>query len=94
MSRYIEAEATLKPYESLSDSDVLSVFLVRQNINQQPSANVCEVVPCEECMWNSFHQTPFGNRYKICRVLGTILNEDEPFFCAYGERRSNVPKSY
>ena len=35
----ISREATLKPYNGLNDEDTISVWLIRKNIEQQPSVN-------------------------------------------------------
>lgn len=36
----ISREAVLKPYQGLDDADAISVWLIRKNIEQQPSINI------------------------------------------------------
>ena len=38
----ISRQSTLKPYEGLKDDDVIAVWLIRKNIEQQPSVNLQE----------------------------------------------------
>lgn len=38
----ISRKATLKPYKGLDDADAISVWLIRKNIEQQPSVNTQE----------------------------------------------------
>ena len=47
-----------------------------------------EVVRCRDCMWNYIHVTPKGHDYHICRLLNLAFDNDDDFFCAYGEKRN------
>ena len=47
-----------------------------------------EVVRCRDCMWNYIHVTPKGHDYHICRLLNLAFDNDDNFFCAYGEKRN------
>lgn len=43
----ISRQATLKPYDGLKDDDVIAVWLIRKNIEQQKTVNPQEPI-CEE----------------------------------------------
>ena len=40
MSKYIEVEKALEPYKDLEDSDIISIWLFKENLKQQPAAEV------------------------------------------------------
>ena len=52
------------------------------------SANNVEVVRCNDCKWNYIHVTSKGHDYHICRLLNLAFDNDDNFFCAYGEKRN------
>ena len=47
-----------------------------------------EVVRCRDCMWNYIHVTPKGHDYHICRLMNLAFDNNDDFFCAYGEKRN------
>lgn len=53
-----------------------------------PDVNNVEVVRCNDCKWNHIHVTPKGHDYHICRLLNLAFDNDDDFFCAYGEKRN------
>lgn len=61
---------------------------VEERLRLLPSADVAEVVRCRDCMWNYIHVTPSGCDYHICRLMNLAFNNDDDFFCAYGEKRN------
>lgn len=40
MSKFIEVEKFLEPYKTLEDSDIISIWLLKENLKQQPAADV------------------------------------------------------
>ena len=68
----ISREATLKPYEALKDNDTISVWLIKQNIKQQPSVQPTRLQGEVE---NYQEETPNGfQRIKyICSNCGAEL---------------------
>lgn len=66
----ISREATLKPYNGLNDEDTISVWLIRKNIEQQPSVN-----PTKTGHWIPVSEPP--------KELGTYLiqTDGEPYMC-------------
>ena len=47
-----------------------------------------EVVRCRDCMWNYIHVTQSGRDYHICKLLNLAFDNNDDFFCAYGEKRN------
>ena len=104
MSRYIDADATLKIIKKMLYETALNNFTtdrqfsdfceeIAQNriatwISIVPTADVVEVVRCRDCRWNYIHVTPKGNDYHICKLLNLAFDNDDNFFCAYGEKKS------
>ena len=87
MSRYIDADA-LKQSIRKKYSDLEIRMGVNGIINEQPTADVVEVVRCEDCMWNDIHVTPKGHAYHICRLMNLAFDNNDNFFCAYGEKKN------
>lgn len=46
-----------------------------------------EVVHCEHCIFNHWHETPNGKKYHICNLNKLSFSEHADFFCKYGERK-------
>lgn len=85
MSRFIDAEAYIEKYECCGYLDEISV----EKFNKiTPTADVVEVVRCEDCMWNYIHVTPKGHDYHICRLMDLAFDNNDNFFCAYGEKKN------
>lgn len=57
-------------------------------IRSLETENVIEIVRCRDCRWNYIHVTPKGNDYHICKLLNLAFDNDDNFFCAYGEKKS------
>lgn len=59
----ISREATLKPYKGLNDEDTICVWLIRKNIEQQPSVNPQKP--------NAGHWIKYGKLYQCseCKEL-------------------------
>lgn len=91
MSRYIDADALKRTYESywrdltydqesISKSARLSLIMwVIDQLKEQPIADVVEVVRCKDCKWYD------GN--ECLEQLGLVCARDEDF-CSWGERRT------
>ena len=48
----VSREAVLAPYKELKDDDVISVWLIKKNIEQLPSVTpICEEREKGECSW-------------------------------------------
>ena len=57
-------------------------------IRSLETENVIEIVRCRDCRWNYIHVTPKGNDYHICKLLNLAFDNDDDFFCAYGEKKN------
>lgn len=80
MSRYIDADALLN---KLPD-DLPYKASVKRLLLQAPTADVVEVVRCEDCAKRMTGDCPMAYCYE-----GTMYEESEDeYFCSYGERRA------
>ena len=84
MSRYIDADS-LKQKWLFHGKDGKPYC---DEIDAMPTADVVEVVRCRDCMWNYIHVTPKGHDYHICRLMNLAFDNNDDFFCAYGEKRN------
>ena len=88
MSRYINADVIdYDFYWYTKGYSIQECQRAEQLINEQPTADVVEVVRCKDCMFNHWHETPNGEKYHICNLNQLSFSEHADFFCAYGERR-------
>ena len=78
MSRYIDA--------NLIGDRVSKGLVDYEVIKKIPTADVVEVVRCDNCKWNYIHVTPKGKDYHICKLLNLAFDNDDKFYCSYGER--------
>lgn len=101
MSRYVDADSLLKhmldyfaPTDQVDVAMVIPLWQIQEDvddlINQQPTADVFEIVRCKDCIFHHTHITPMGNVCHICNVLGVFEKDD--FFCAWGERKEDKGK--
>lgn len=78
MSRYIDAEE-LKSAIRKAFPSLMMRFDINSIINEQPTADVVEVVRCKDCRYR------FKNKWFCCDVR--CLDADN--YCNYGERRED-----
>ena len=95
MSRYIDADKMLKEYQETLCFNVLCSlcpFLdnikddncqVEKWINEQPTADVIEVVRCKDCK----HGSQYTNDKVWCSLGATSYRLND--YCSYGERRED-----
>lgn len=86
MSRYIDADALKECYDwwrgehtSHDMKEYADIF--NEFINEQPAADVVEVVRCRDCYYSVISKD--GNRG--CKYLELEVEDDD--FCSYGERK-------
>jgi hypothetical protein len=87
MSRYIDADALI---DDLIHNRSFYPALVASAIKNTPTADVVEVVRCEDCKHAEIPLNGvFGDKGKrICVRLGKLYLPCE-FYCQHGERRAN-----
>ena len=73
MSRYIDADA-MRTVKSIQSADFNSIESIQKWIDEQPTADVVEVVRCKDCK----------HYIKACFEW-----HDDDDFCSYGERRED-----
>lgn len=81
MARYIDAERLKRTFASgiRVYNGMSSIYDVIHNIENEPTADVEEVVRCKDC--NIPH-----NKWTGCPKLNGLIPPPN-FFCGYGERR-------
>jgi len=89
MSRYIKTDALMEDVGSLyRDEDHtdynVAIADALDVIDEQPTADVVEVVRCEECIWRDVD--PFDEHTTGCRWYQEERPNDDDY-CSYGERR-------
>lgn len=81
MSRYIDADKLMSEFHRYAwDTEDLHIDLIEDIVNDEPTADVVEVVRCKDCrLYNT------DNCYMI---HGQRMNRDlfEDDYCSYGER--------
>ena len=94
MSRYIDADALIEKLRvggsvlcstlPIEDKAYVNILLeaLMDTIDAEPTADVVEVVRCEDCKWNK--STPHN---PIC--VDDDCPKDVGYFCADGERRED-----
>lgn len=94
MSRYIDADALKKSVEGLTDcyngfSDTYDKSCIIGLIDEEPTADVVEVVRCRDCKHRK-NVIPdmygIGTEALFCRAINRYVEHD--FFCKYGEKVS------
>lgn len=93
MSRYIDTDALIAKWEEdikhITNASFRAMMQGAINeVSNAPIADVVEVVRCEDCMWNYIHVTPKGHDYHICRLMNLAFDNNDNFFCAYGEKKN------
>lgn len=94
MSRYIDADALKQWIKDVWDwdrlDDLTTSTVLRQtlsDIDDQPTADVVEVVRCRDCKYGEVDDMDFPTQI-FCRYNGNDWNEDN-HYCSYGERRED-----
>lgn len=82
MSRYIDADALL----SRLPEDLPYKASVKRTIMQAPTADVVEVVRCEDC---KYCRTLKDGGSQCERIDGLLMTKPNDY-CSYGERRDNA----
>ena len=97
MSRYIDVDALLKSLTKFKENDWNKELCIPlpslvddciDIVDEQPTADVVEVVRCEHCLhWDDEKDGVYvGNLYHCCDYDGEDKSPDD--FCSYGERRT------
>lgn len=94
MSRYIDADAIdYDDYWWHRGYTAQECKQAERLINEQPTADVVEVVYCKDCKYFNYEEPCVGGTYESCDILvgqdGCGMNVEENFFCSYGERRED-----
>ena len=95
MSRYIDADSLKKRMLAVFEDDGIGVVLngywssklVREIIDEQPTADVVEVVRCKDCKFRKIEFGWNGKKYKMC--ANTDYPTDDDAYCSYAERRED-----
>lgn len=95
MAEYIEREALIKKLNEapayFDSGDIrYGIDITTQQVIEQPTADVVEVVRCKDCRhWGG---VPFG--YVCRRFSGTYIRNEtkENDFCSYGELKEREGK--
>ncbi len=90
MARYIDAEIfkqkLKKRLRHEDDYEARATMgIIIDDLDNQPSADVVEVVRCKGCKYGEIDDADFPNQY-LCHHHGSDWN-DGNHFCAYGKRR-------
>ena len=93
MARYIDADAMIKRLEEWNTSDDMDKALYNfalNRINEQPTADVVEVIRCKDCMYyedicgyDCFHPK---QEHGWNSEGGECLNMNPDDFCSYGKK--------
>ena len=86
MKRYIDADLVKKDLQSDKWIDKNSKMYIMLDIDEQPIADVAEVVRCKDCKYWQGNNN--GYPCEECR-WGKGETPDEDDFCSYGERKEN-----
>ena len=90
MARYIDADKLIGELHSQFLYDGRDRTRVYAKIQEQPTADVAEVVHCKDCKHFNPNEPCVGGTYEACTELsgadGCGMNVEEDFFCAYGEK--------
>lgn len=84
MIRYIDADALLLDIQQGIKFGQLTVCEI---INEQPTADVAEVVRCKDCKFRKIEFGWNGKKYKMCTNTDYLTDDDA--YCSYGERRED-----
>lgn len=92
MPRYIDANLLKEQMESvcmgiMSGTDTYNAPL--NTIDNAPTANVVEVVRCEDCKWHHYSKISNVHYCTISRCHSESITDAEHDFCSYGERKCN-----
>jgi hypothetical protein len=89
MPRYIDAELLKEkifPIGMVADGNYgINAKAIKVAIDNQPTADVVEVVRCKDCCWCIVTSPPYAAAYCIKGMRSIIVEPDD--FCSYGERK-------
>ena len=88
MSRYIDVDKLLDDIECIDIidcTDIDDIFIqVEKTIDEQPTADVVEVVRCKDC--NYFCKSTVNKKgFLICPASGMEITDND--FCSYGVKK-------
>ena len=88
MSRHIDADKLSEVLER-NFGHTGGASALKQLIDEQPTADVVEVVRCKKCKHfkQSRKSENEGSQIGLCWELGTTVTKDN--FCSYGERKEH-----
>lgn len=85
MARYIDADRMREDWlENGENEYVYDANAVLQSIDEQPTADVVEVVRCKNCRYGEIDDSDIPNQY-FCHYDGGSWN-DEDHYCSYGKK--------
>lgn len=97
--RYIDADKLIDKYERaikdgwnkktspISWADAYDCVIA--DIDDQPTADVVEVVRCKDC--KHFTEGMIGDDLEyFCKLTSGMVNPAPDFYCSYGERKDNA----
>lgn len=90
---YIDADKLINELEPVVKSAAFKNRNIRSNVNKcleivnnQPTADVVEVVRCKECKHLDKGENDSESWCECTRIFGTYFDVSEDDFCSYGER--------
>lgn len=91
MSRYIDADAYRAKWADIFDSAYgdSCCEMFKKSIDEQPTADVVEVVRCRDCTWWKSIFSWNGKEHKVCVRDSSEPPREQNDFCSYGERRED-----
>lgn len=91
MARYIDADKMREEWlENGENEYVYDTNSVLDSIDEQPTADVVEVVRCEKCVWalEPIQEKTIGEEletYHFCKIHNKYFTPDN--YCSCGERK-------
>lgn len=91
MNRYIDADKLLDDIECIDIidcTDIDDIFIeVEKTIDEQPTADVVEVVRCKDCIFYAPYELEGCEGQGNCsQLIGLEFCVEDDFFCGYGAR--------
>lgn len=91
MNRYIDVDKLMNDIECIDISDCTDIddilIEVEKTIDEQPTADVAEVIRCKDCMFYTPYELEGYEGLGDCsQLLGLEFCVEDDFFCGYGAR--------
>lgn len=85
MSRYIDADALIR---KIQEGHKFGSLTITELISECPTADVREVIPCEECIHAKQHSYAPAECQWYCTI--SLQYHGGRFFCACGEKATDL----